>query len=83
MINKEGIKINAELIKRGYYFLGQCPSCRSKPFRWKHSDGHEFKLWKNGKWQLIKTNVIRYGEEETAIKEIVEYYSEINSKSIN
>ncbi len=67
-------ELNAYLLTIGYYPVGYCAACKRRPFRWKHSDGHEVKLYKDGQWLLIDTTTKRYGTIETAINEIKDYY---------
>jgi hypothetical protein len=68
--------INSYLIKMQYFPLGRC-ACKGKPFRWKHSDGHEVMLFNDGRWQLRHNGrTTRYGQQETILGEIQEYYSQ-------
>ena len=68
--------LNAYLLTIGYYPLGYCAACKRRPFRWRHQDGHEVKLYKDGQWLLIDTTTKRYGTIQTAIQEIQDYYQQ-------
>lgn len=49
----------------------------SKAYRWKRADGHEFKLDKWNRWELIKNGVKRYGKAETAVEEVKDYFEKL------
>ena len=67
--------INSYLIKIGFYPLGRC-SCKGKPYRWKCNDGHEVMYFSDGRWQLRQQGrTVRYGQEQTILEEIQDYYS--------
>lgn len=60
----------------GFKPRGRC-SCMSKAYRWKRYDGHEFKLDKWNRWELIKNGIKRYGNAETAIEEVKDYFEKL------
>lgn len=60
----------------GFKPRGRC-ACMSKAYRWKRADGHEFKLDKWDRWELIKNGIKRYGKAETAIEEVKDYFEKL------
>jgi hypothetical protein len=58
----------------GFKPRGRC-ACMSKAYRWKKADGHEFKLDKWNRWELIYNGIRRYGKAETAIEEVKDYFA--------
>jgi hypothetical protein len=58
----------------GFKPRGRC-ACMSKAYRWKKADGHEFKLDKWNRWELIYNGIKRYGKAETAIEEVKDYFA--------
>lgn len=60
----------------GFKPRGRC-ACMSKAYRWKRADGHEFKLDKWNRWELIKNGVKRYGKAETAVEEVKDYFEKL------
>ena len=60
----------------GFKSRGRC-ACMSKAYRWKRADGHEFKLDKWNRWELIKNGIKRYGKAETAIEEVKDYFEKL------
>ena len=66
-------ELEAYLASLGFIYLGQC-ACRGRPHRWKKLSGDEVKIYNDGRWQLIRGGVVRYGTIETAIAEINDYY---------
>jgi hypothetical protein len=68
------IAIDEYLQSIGFKPRGRC-ACMSKAYRWKRADGHEFKLDKWDRWELIKNGIKRYGKAETAIEEVKDYFA--------
>tara|TARA_R110000868_G_scaffold405018_1_gene683905 strand:- start:1096 stop:1317 length:222 start_codon:yes stop_codon:yes gene_type:complete len=68
------IAIDEYLQSIGFKPRGRC-ACMSKAYRWKRADGHEFKLDKWDRWELIKNGIKRYGKADTAIEEVKEYFA--------
>ena len=66
----------------GFKPRGRC-ACMSKAYRWKKVDGHEFKLDKWGRWELIYNGIKRYGKAETAVEEVKDYFEKLMAKVIN
>jgi hypothetical protein len=66
-------ELNAYLIGLNFAPVGRC-SCKGRPYRWKHRDGFEVKLYNDNTWQLLQGGIVRYGHKDTAIEEINEYF---------
>lgn len=73
-------EMNAFLIALDFNPVGRC-SCKGRPFRWKHRDGFECKLYNDGTWQLLQGGILRYGKQETAIEEINDYFHSLLAKT--
>ena len=68
--------IDTYLQSIGFKPRGRC-ACMSKAYRWKRADGHEFKLDKWNRWELIKNGIKRYGKAETAVEEVKDYFEKL------
>ena len=73
------IIIDEYLKSIGYKARGRC-ACMSRAYRWRHPDGHEFKIDKWNNWQLIYNGIRRYGKAETAIEEVKDYFEKLMAK---
>ena len=68
--------INEYLQSIGFKPRGRC-ACMSKAYRWKKADGHEFKLDKWNRWELIYNGIKRYGKAESAVEEVKDYFEKL------
>ena len=62
----------------GFSYAGKC-ACVGKPERWVAEKRLELKKWSTGAWKLLRSGLVRYGNDPHSIEVEVTQYMEKNN----